>query len=114
MEGLSLRLCDDDGGFACSVCCQSVAYRPGPRLYVAAGDQAVCRECARQLDPRLVGLLDLADMAAKIGRMNRPLLTPPMEALLELARAAENYNQAGPSGPPPPRTRNRQSALRAA
>ena len=114
MEGLSLHLCDDGAEFACSICCRCVPHRPGPRLFVGPGEKAVCRECARKLEPRLVNLLDLADMAEKIGRTNRPLLTPPMEVLLELARAAENYNHAGASRPPNSMPGDRHSSLHVA
>ena len=47
----------------------------------------------------LVALLDLAHVADKVGRIGRHLLTPSMESLLDLARAAENYSHASPKVP---------------
>ncbi|MCI0377577.1 MAG: hypothetical protein L0215_08225 [Gemmataceae bacterium] len=41
-------------------------------------------------------LLDLAKIAEQAGRRSRHLLTPSMETMLALARAAENYSAAAP------------------
>ena len=45
--------------------------------------------------------MGLADAAERVGRIGRHTVVPPMTALLELARAAENYAHAAP----PPRRR---------
>jgi len=94
MESLTLRICDDAGTVTCALCGLTATHRPGPRLFLADSDNPVCRECARKNEPRLADLLDLASIAEKVGRSQRHLLTPPMECLLELARAADNYNQS--------------------
>jgi hypothetical protein len=51
----------------------------------------VCRECGRHVAPELTALLSLGQVAERVGRMKRHTLVPPLEALLELAGAAENY-----------------------
>jgi hypothetical protein len=51
----------------------------------------VCRECGRHVAPELTALLGLGQVAERVGRMKRHTLVPPLEALLELAGAAENY-----------------------
>jgi hypothetical protein len=93
MESITLRICDQAVNSGCSLCSRSVNYHRGPQLFLGESAQLVCRECARRTEPRLAGLVDLASIADKVGRAHRRLLTPPMETLLELARAAENYNQ---------------------
>jgi aryl-alcohol dehydrogenase-like predicted oxidoreductase len=49
---------------------------------------------ARKGAPSLAALVKLADAAERVGRIGRHTVFPPMTALLELARAAENYAQA--------------------
>jgi hypothetical protein len=44
----------------------------------------------------MIALLDLAQTAERVGKSCRHLLTPPMESLLDLARAAENYSHTAP------------------
>jgi len=44
----------------------------------------------------MIALLDLAHTAERVGRSCRHLLTPPMESLLDLAQAAENYSCTAP------------------
>jgi hypothetical protein len=36
--------------------------------------------------------VELAHVADRVGRIGRHTLVPPLDALLDLARAAENYN----------------------
>ena len=55
-------------------------------------EDGVCRSCGKRYAPHLLALLDLAQAAERVGRTSRYLLVPPMESLLELARAAENYS----------------------
>jgi hypothetical protein len=57
----------------------------------------VCSECGKKHAPTLAALVDLAGVAERVGRIGRHTLVPPLGALLELARAAENYstNSAG-------------------
>jgi hypothetical protein len=38
--------------------------------------------------------MGLADAAERVGRIGRHTMVPPMTALLDLARAAENFVQA--------------------
>jgi hypothetical protein len=39
----------------------------------------------------LLALLNLASVAHRVGQIGRHTISPPLEALLDLARAAENY-----------------------
>lgn len=96
MEPLSVRLYEEPGNEPCAMCGAVQESRKGPRMIL--GDQAVCRECGRRQDPRLSALVELAATADRVGKSFRHLLTPPLEAMLELAKAAENYCQSG-SGP---------------
>jgi hypothetical protein len=41
-------------------------------------------------------LLDLAQVAERVGRIGRHTLSPPLGALLDLARAAEDYTHTSP------------------
>jgi hypothetical protein len=96
MDNISIRFCDEAHSDRCPLCDAQVVHRPGPRLFLRDSEHAVCRECGKGTSPRLLELLDLASVAEKVGQRCRPLLTPPMEALLELARAAENYSHLSP------------------
>jgi hypothetical protein len=40
--------------------------------------------------------LDLAQVAERVGRIGRHTLVPPLGALLDLARAAEDYTHSTP------------------
>jgi hypothetical protein len=86
---------------ACALCGRKTFVPEGPQLYVAERPAAVCRECGARHAPGLVSLLDLATTARRVGRIGRHTLFPPLTALLDLARAAENYLSAAP----PPRRR---------
>jgi hypothetical protein len=44
----------------------------------------------------LSSLLDLAGTARRVGRIGRHTLCPPLTALLDLARAAEDYLHTAP------------------
>jgi hypothetical protein len=43
-----------------------------------------------------VALIDLAFTAQRVGRIGHHTLVPPMTALLDLARAAEDYTRCTP------------------
>jgi hypothetical protein len=80
----------------CALCGKRAAPGAGPHLVVAHGHEPVCRDCGRRHAPGLVALLDLEQVARRIGRIGRHTLVPPLHALLELARAAEHYAEAVP------------------
>jgi hypothetical protein len=61
--------------------------------------EPTCRDCARTSAPELVALADLAQVASKVARNTRHILTPSMESLLDLSRAAEIFSAAA-AGPP--------------
>jgi len=64
----------------------------GASLSLAEGNQPVCQSCGRKHAPALTALLSLADVADRVGKIGRHAMVPPMSALLDLARAAENYS----------------------
>lgn len=76
----------------CALCDKKVLQRPGPQFSLVQDQAAVCRECARTNAPVLCALLDLAEVAESVGRVS--VHAPdrvPLEMLLALARASENY-----------------------
>ncbi len=91
-----LKFTEEAGAATCSLCGDSTRWTKGPRLVLADGGDTVCRGCGKRHAAALVALLDLAHVADKVGQQGRHLLTPPMEALLDLARAAENYCTSTP------------------
>src|SRR5262245_41708424 len=96
MQRIILKMADEPGNDACTVCGESTLWNKGPRLVTAEGGSTICRHCGRRHAASLAALLDLANVADKVGRQCRHLLTPPMESLLDLARAAENYSTSTP------------------
>jgi hypothetical protein len=97
MQHFTIRLCTENRSQACPVCGHAQHPGPrGPRLFLEAHQEPLCRRCGKKLAPTMAALLDLAHAAERIGRHSRHLLTPPLESLLDLARAAENYSAAGP------------------
>lgn len=96
MQRIILKIADEPGNDACTVCGESTLWTKGPRLVTAEDDSTICRVCGKRHAAPLVALMDLANVADKVGRQSRHLLTPPMESLLDLARAAENYSTSTP------------------
>ncbi len=82
------------GDAACVLC--SHEFDAGSGLRLSLPDGTVCRSCGRRHAPHLVALVDLAASAERAGKVCRHLLVPPMECLLDLARAAEDYTSAAP------------------
>ncbi len=80
----------------CVLCSRSAGPVAGVHLAMADGSGPVCQDCARKRAPSLAALVTLADAAERVGRIGRHTVFPPMTALLELARAADNYAYAAP------------------
>ncbi|SRR5579883_2334482 len=97
MVQLAIQLQAEPVPDACALCGQTTLPDDGPQLVTATGTGRVCRHCGRKYAPSLVSLLDLADTAQRVGRIGRHTLFPPLTALLDLARAAEEYNQTSPT-----------------
>jgi hypothetical protein len=91
MAELTIQLKPGTGSEACGLCGRTTAQAGGPRLCLAANWDSVCRDCGRRHAPSLVALLDLARVAERVGHVGRHTLTPPLEAMLRLVRAAEDY-----------------------
>lgn len=77
----------------CGLCGQAVTAPAGTQLLLAASSDPVCPDCGRKHAPSLAALANLAEAAARIGRINRHSVFPPLTALLDLANAAEKYVQ---------------------
>jgi hypothetical protein len=80
----------------CAVCGRRSYMAEGPQLYVAGRPAPACRDCGKKHAPVLAALLDLAATARRVGRIGRHTLFPPLTALLDLARAAEDYLHTSP------------------
>lgn len=76
---------------ACGLCGQPTAAPAGTQLILAGTDTPVCPECGRKHAPSLAALVNLADAATRIGRIERHSVFPPLTALLDLASAAEKF-----------------------
>lgn len=78
----------------CALCGKCVTLAAGPRLVCADGMVPVCLECGKRHAPPLAALLELTRTAERVGSINRHTLVPPLEALLDLAHAADGFTQA--------------------
>lgn len=96
MERFAIKHLDENRNSSCPQCDKPGLFKKGPHVFLGERDQPLCRPCGKRLAPTLTALLDLAHVADKAGRQCRYLLTPPMETMLELSRAAENYSHAEP------------------
>jgi hypothetical protein len=96
MQRFTIQYATEPQESCCPACGGLNLSKKGPRLLPMDSEQPLCRDCGKRLAPNLVALLDLAHVADKVGRLHRHLLTPPMESLLDLARAAENYFHHSP------------------
>jgi hypothetical protein len=64
---------------------------PGCQLTLDSGAM-ICVPCARKHSPILLALVRLSQSAERAGRIAAHGIFPPMTALLELAKAAEEYS----------------------
>jgi hypothetical protein len=87
---------DERQNEACGLCGQVVTVAVGMQLILAGSSAPVCSDCGRKHAPSLAALVNLAEAASRIGRINRHSVFPPLTALLDLANAAEKYVQATP------------------
>lgn len=78
----------------CGLCGQVLSAPAGMQLIHSATSAPLCSDCGRKHAPVLAALLNLAEAATRIGRINRHSVFPPLTALLDLANAAEKYAQA--------------------
>src|SRR5687768_5096614 len=80
-------------GSFCSFCDRNLSPGVGLGLRVTQEKKPVCLECGLLHAPILTALLELAQTAHRIGRVQgRTPLRVSMEALLELARVSERYS----------------------
>ena len=98
MKELTIKFVPDESEPWCAECGERMFAANGPQLYV--DEEPVCRDCGKKHAPQAVALVDLAHVAERVGRVSRHSLVPPMEALLALARAAEDFNHLAPRHTP--------------
>lgn len=94
MTQLVLRLESESGPVTCRQC--GGQYHSGSTFQVCHGEtrEPLCRACGKREAPALAALVELAETAGHVGRIGRHTVTPPLTALLELARAAEKYAES--------------------
>lgn len=92
MVDLSIKLDSAATGERCGLCGQETAPAGGPRLFLVDREVGVCNGCGQKHAPSLAALVTLAQVARRVGTIGRHTVVPPMEALLDLARAAENFS----------------------
>jgi hypothetical protein len=80
----------------CALCGQPTDLPAGLQVVVAEGRQPVCRACGKRHAAPLAALVQLADEAARVGRIGRHTIFPPYTALLDLARAADQFAAVAP------------------
>jgi hypothetical protein len=91
MHHLNVTHTTTEAADTCVLCGQRSLRKSGLTLSVEKGGP-VCRDCGKKHAPNLVALVDLAGTAQRVGRIGKHTLVPPLEALLDLARVAEEYN----------------------
>ena len=91
MTPLVLRYCPDALEGPCGLCGKPVTLSEGLQLFHPDGQRPVCPPCGTRAAPELAALVGLASAAERVGRIGQHTVSPPLSALLELARAAENY-----------------------
>jgi hypothetical protein len=96
MTHLAIQLLPYRPGEVCALCNEKTERAEGAQLSLGDGSNTICRRCGVKHAPSLVALLDLATTADRVGRIGRHTISPPLSALLELARAAEDYTYTVP------------------
>jgi hypothetical protein len=96
MTHLTIKLPDKPLPHPCGLCGRRTQAAGGPSLCLTESESVVCRECGKKHAPALAALLDLAQVAHRVGKINHHTLVPSFHELLDLARAAENYFQSSP------------------
>lgn len=94
MTRLAIQMADDRTDESCAVCGVRLRCVSGPQLFVAGSDRVVCRSCGLKLQPALVALVDLAGAAERVGSIARHTLWMPLERMLDLAHAAQQYTDS--------------------
>ena len=95
MYHLTIAVDKADTTESCALCGKRSLKKSGLTLCLEH-DRHVCRDCGKRLAPSLVALVDLACTAQRVGKIGRHTLVPPLEALLDLARMAEEFLSSSP------------------
>jgi len=94
MSRFGIRLSAYTTEIPCSLCGKPAAHAAGLQICLAGNSAAVCQDCSRVRAPRLAKLVQLAQVAERVGKISRYNVAPPLAALLDLAGAAEAYASA--------------------
>jgi hypothetical protein len=94
MARFAITLHHQESEETCGLCGRAVVVAAGPRLVCTDSLVPICRNCGKKHAPPFAALLELTAMAERVGGMSRHTLVPPMEALLDLAHAADGFTQA--------------------
>jgi hypothetical protein len=94
MTNFTIKILPEADNPWCVQCGERMVAGPGAHLFQQ--DDPICRDCGKKHAPHLVALIDLAHVAGRVGKVCRHTLVPPMEALLALARAADDFTQSAP------------------
>jgi hypothetical protein len=92
MSQLVIQNCPTAREDFCGVCGRLTTAAAGVQICVAEGSDVVCKDCGRKHAPELEALAHLAGEAERVARIGRHTVFPPLTALLDLARAADNYH----------------------
>jgi hypothetical protein len=98
---LVLQNCSTAREDFCGLCGRLTTAAAGVQICVAERSDVVCKDCGRKHAPQLEALAHLAGEAERVARIGRHTVFPPLTALLDLARAADNYHHVAGSTPEP-------------
>jgi hypothetical protein len=101
MTQLIVQCKPTDSSGPCGLCSEPTTAPAGSQILVAGTLQPVCPVCSKRHAPSLAALVQLANEAERVGRIGRHTVFPPYTALLDLARAADNYSSLVMPPPPP-------------
>ncbi len=76
----------------CGLCEQRLLPTNVHQIVLGDTYEGVCSDCVKRWDPSLAALVELSVAAERIGKIGRHSVFPPMSALPDLSRAAENYS----------------------
>lgn len=92
MTDFILKHCADDVVPTCTACGEQ-AGKAGAVVLSQTDGTVLCRSCGRSQAPELAALLDLSDVADRVGRVSRGRgLWLPLDDLLEMTRVAQEFH----------------------
>lgn len=93
MQDFLLRHDQGSRSAICGICGCNAKSSPGPQLYRAEDNVPVCRQCGRNAAPKLGAIVDLADVALRVGRITcQQGVWVPLAMLVEMTRVCQYYH----------------------